>query len=167
MSKKKEDEEIAFIKALAQVLQDNDLAEIEIERSHGEDNILNVRLARKNKQAQETRNITTKQAAQVLDHDATENAEPLSTPKPLEDDPAKHPGAVLSPMVGTIYLQPEPDAPLFITPGASVSEGETLLIVEAMKTMNHIPAPKAGTVKRILVEDGGAVEFGTPLVIIE
>lgn len=167
MSKKKEDEEIAFIKALAQVLQDNDLAEIEVERSHGDDNILNVRLARKNKQAQETRNITTKQAAQVLDHDATENAEPLSTPKPLEDDPAKHPGAVLSPMVGTIYLQPEPDAPLFISPGASVSEGETLLIVEAMKTMNHIPAPKAGTVKRILVEDGGAVEFGTPLVIIE
>ena len=167
MSKKKEDEEIAFIKALAQVLHDNDLAEIEVERSHGEENILNVRLARKNKQAQETRNITTKQAAQVLDHDATENAEPLSTPKPLEDDPAKHPGAVLSPMVGTIYLQPEPDAPLFITPGASVSEGETLLIVEAMKTMNHIPAPKTGTVKRILVEDGGAVEFGTPLVIIE
>ena len=167
MSKKKEDEEIAFIKALAQVLHDNDLAEIEVERSHGEENILNVRLARKNKQAQETRNITTKQAAQVLDHDATENAEPLSTPKPLEDDPAKHPGAVLSPMVGTIYLQPEPDAPLFISPGASVSEGETLLIVEAMKTMNHIPAPKAGTVKRILVEDGGAVEFGTPLVIIE
>ena len=167
MSKKKEDEEIAFIKALAQVLHDNDLAEIEVERSHGEENILNVRLARKNKQAQETRNITTKQAAQVLDHDATENAEPLSTPKPVEDDPAKHPGAVLSPMVGTIYLQPEPDAPLFITPGASVSEGETLLIVEAMKTMNHIPAPKTGTVKRILVEDGGAVEFGTPLVIIE
>ena len=167
MSKKKEDEEIAFIKALAQVLQDNDLAEIEIERSHGEDNILNVRLARKNKQAQETRNITTKQTVQVLDHDATENAEPLSNPEPLEDDPAKHPGAVLSPMVGTIYLQPEPDAPLFISPGASVSEGETLLIVEAMKTMNHIPAPKAGTVKRILVEDGGAVEFGTPLVIIE
>ena len=167
MSKKKEDEEIAFIKALAQVLHDNDLAEIEVERSHGEENILNVRLARKNKQAQETRNITKKQAAQVLDHEATENAEPLSTPKPLEDDPAKHPGAVLSPMVGTIYLQPEPDAPLFITPGASVSEGETLLIVEAMKTMNHIPAPKTGTVKRILVEDGGAVEFGTPLVIIE
>ena len=167
MSKKKEDEEIAFIKALAQVLHDNDLAEIEVERSHGEENILNVRLARKNKQAQETRNITKKQAAQVLDHEATENAEPLSTPKPLEDDPAKHPGAVLSPMVGTIYLQPEPDAPSFISPGASVSEGETLLIVEAMKTMNHIPAPKTGTVKRILVEDGGAVEFGTPLVIIE
>ena len=167
MSKKKEDEEIAFIKALAQVLHDNDLAEIEVERSHGEENILNVRLARKNKQAQETRNITKKQAAQVLDHDATESAEPLSTPKPLEDDPAKHPGAVLSPMVGTIYLQPEPDAPSFISPGASVSEGETLLIVEAMKTMNHIPAPKTGTVKRILVEDGGAVEFGTPLVIIE
>ena len=167
MSKKNELEEIAFIKALAQILQDNDLGEIEVKRSRGEENILNVRLARKKKQAQEIPQITTKQAAQVTEHDATASAEPLSTPQPMEDDPAKHPGAVLSPMVGTIYLQSEPDAPLFISPGASVSEGETLLIVEAMKTMNHIPAPKSGTVKRILVEDGGAVEFGTPLVIIE
>jgi len=64
-------------------------------------------------------------------------------------------------------MQAEPGTPAFITVGASVSEGDTLLIVEAMKTMNHIPAPKAGTVKRILVEDGAAVEFGSPLVIIE
>ena len=70
-------------------------------------------------------------------------------------------------MVGTVYLQAEPGTPPFISVGASVSEGDTLLIVEAMKTMNHIPAPKAGTVKRILVEDGAAVEFGSPLVIIE
>lgn len=70
-------------------------------------------------------------------------------------------------MVGTVYMQAEPGSPPFITIGASVSEGDTLLIVEAMKTMNHIPAPKAGTVKRILVEDGAAVEFGAPLVIIE
>jgi len=83
------------------------------------------------------------------------------------EDPASHPGAVTSPMVGTVYLQAEPDSPKFITVGAPVSEGDTLLIVEAMKTMNHIPAPKSGTIKRILVEDGGAVEFGTPLVIIE
>ena len=70
-------------------------------------------------------------------------------------------------MVGTVYMQPEPGAPAFISVGASVSEGDTLLIVEAMKTMNHIHAPKSGTVKRVLVGDGDAVEFGTPLVIIE
>ena len=70
-------------------------------------------------------------------------------------------------MVGTVYLQPEPGAPSFIKVGDSVKEGDTLLIVEAMKTMNHIPAPKSGTVKRILVEDGAAVEFGSPLVIVE
>ena len=70
-------------------------------------------------------------------------------------------------MVGTVYMQPEPGAPSFISVGAQIGEGDTLLIVEAMKTMNHIPAPRAGKIKRILVEDGAAVEFGTPLVIIE
>jgi len=70
-------------------------------------------------------------------------------------------------MVGTVYTQPEPGAPTFVKVGDQVAEGDTLLIVEAMKTMNHIPAPKAGTIKRILVEDGAAVEFGTPLAIIE
>jgi acetyl-CoA carboxylase biotin carboxyl carrier protein len=69
-------------------------------------------------------------------------------------------------MVGTVYTSPEPGAPAFIAVGAQVSEGDTLLIVEAMKTMNHIPAPRSGTVKRILVEDGAAVEFGAPLVIL-
>lgn len=64
-------------------------------------------------------------------------------------------------------MQPEPGAPSFVTVGAQVKEGDTILIIEAMKTMNHIPAPKSGTVKRILVEDGGAVEYGSPLVIIE
>ena len=83
------------------------------------------------------------------------------------DDPASHPGAVTSPMVGTVYMQAEPGAPAFVTVGDKVAEGDTLLIVEAMKTMNHIPAPRGGTVKRILVEDGAAVEFGAPLVIIE
>jgi len=90
-----------------------------------------------------------------------------TTPAAASDDPASHPGAVPSPMVGTVYMQAEPGAPAFISVGASISEGDTLLIVEAMKTMNHIPAPKSGTIKRILVEDGAAVEFGTPLVIIE
>ena len=70
-------------------------------------------------------------------------------------------------MVGTVYMQAEPGTPAFISVGTSVAEGDTLLIVEAMKTMNHIPAPRAGTVKRILVDDGAAVEFGAPLVILE
>ena len=70
-------------------------------------------------------------------------------------------------MVGTVYMQPEPGAPSFISVGQQVREGDTLIIVEAMKTMNHIPAPRAGTVKRILVEDGAPVEYGAPLVILE
>ena len=70
-------------------------------------------------------------------------------------------------MVGTVYMQAEPGAPAFTTVGQKVAEGDTLLIIEAMKTMNHIPAPKSGTVKRILVEDGAPVEFGAPLVIVE
>ena len=70
-------------------------------------------------------------------------------------------------MVGTVYMAPEPGAAAFVSTGATVKEGDTLLIIEAMKTMNHIPAPRAGTVKRILVEDGAPVEFGAPLVIIE
>ena len=100
---------------------------------------------------------------------ATPAAPQTAAPAPTDagDDPASHPGAVTSPMVGTVYMQAEPGAPAFITVGASVSEGDTLLIVEAMKTMNHIPAPRAGTIKRILVGDGDAVEFGAPLVIIE
>ena len=70
-------------------------------------------------------------------------------------------------MVGTVYMSPEPGAAAFISAGATVSEGDTLLIIEAMKTMNHIPAPRSGTIKRILVEDASPVEFGAPLVIIE
>ena len=70
-------------------------------------------------------------------------------------------------MVGTIYMQPEPGAPSFISVGDKVTEGQTLVIIEAMKTMNQIPAPRAGTVRRILVEDGAPVEFGAPLVILD
>ena len=69
-------------------------------------------------------------------------------------------------MVGTVYLQAEPGATPFVSVGQQINEGDTLLIIEAMKTMNHIPAPRSGTVKRILVDDGAAVEFGAPLVIL-
>ena len=82
-------------------------------------------------------------------------------------DPAKHPGVVTSPMVGTVYLAPEPGARPFVEVGSRVRVGETLLIIEAMKTMNQIPTPRAGTVIQVLIEDGQPVEFGEPLVIIE
>jgi len=98
---------------------------------------------------------------------AAPQAAPAEAAPAAGEDPASHPGAVTSPMVGTVYLQPEPGAPAFVKVGSTVDEGDTLLIVEAMKTMNHIHAPKSGTVKRILVDDGAAVEFGSPLVIIE
>ena len=86
---------------------------------------------------------------------------------PVPFDPAKHPGLVTSPMVGTAYSAPEPGAKPFIEIGSKVKVGDTLLIIEAMKTMNQIPAPRAGTVIQILFEDGQPVEFGEPLVIIE
>jgi acetyl-CoA carboxylase biotin carboxyl carrier protein len=94
-------------------------------------------------------------------------AAPAGAAAAAVEDPAQHPGAVTSPMVGTCYLAAEPGATPFISVGATVTEGQTVLIIEAMKTMNHIPAPRAGTVKRILVEDGTPVEYGAPLMIIE
>jgi acetyl-CoA carboxylase biotin carboxyl carrier protein len=90
---------------------------------------------------------------------------PQTTVPPV--DPSKHPGVVISPMVGTAFAAPEPGAKPFIDIGSRVKAGDTLLIVEAMKTMNQIPAPRAGTVVQILFEDGQPVEFGEPLVIIE
>ena len=90
-----------------------------------------------------------------------------SEPSPAQIDPAKHPGVVISPMVGTAYVAAEPGSKPFIDIGSRVSTGQTLLVVEAMKTMNQIPAPRSGTVIQILFEDGQPVEFGEPLVIIE
>ena len=86
---------------------------------------------------------------------------------PASADPAKHPGAVTSPMVGTAYAAAEPGAKAFVEVGSKVKAGETLLIIEAMKTMNQIPSPRAGTVTQILFEDGQPVEFGEPLLIVE
>ena len=91
-----------------------------------------------------------------------------AAPAPVsEEAAASHPGAVKSPMVGTVYLAPEPGAPTFVSVGKTVAAGDTLLIVEAMKVMNPILAPSAGTVKAILVESGQPVEFDQPLVVVE
>ena len=154
--------DVAFIKALAELLRENDLTELEVTRDYGEDDSLSVRVSK-------AQPAPAAAPAQQVYHAPAAAAPAAAEAAPAADasDPAAHPGAVTSPMVGTVYMQPEPGAPSFVTVGAQVSEGDTLLIVEAMKTMNHIPAPHSGTVKRILVEDGASVEYGSPLVIIE
>ena len=169
MSKKEQDADVKFIQSLASVLNDSDLAEIRVKREFGENNNLDVRVTRAFAPV-----ATAPMAAAVAPAAApvAPAAAPAAAPvaeAPAADsgDPSAHPGAVTSPMVGTAYLQPEPGAAPFISVGDQVSEGQTLAIVEAMKTMNNIPAPRAGKVTRILIDDGTPVEFGTPLAIIE
>ncbi len=160
-NKTSHDSDVSFIQALAELLRENDLTELQVKRDYAENDSLNVRVSRQTQAA-------VVQASVPAPAAPAPSAPPPAAPAAEQaSDPASHPGAVTSPMVGTVYLAPEPGAAAFVSVGASVKEGDTLLIIEAMKTMNHIPAPKAGTVKRIMVEDGGAVEFGAPLVIIE
>ncbi|MFN4201753.1 MAG: acetyl-CoA carboxylase biotin carboxyl carrier protein [Tabrizicola sp.] len=166
MSKQNTDSDVAFISALAELLNRNDLTELSVKREYGEDDSLEVRVV---KQA----NVVSVAAAPApvayapAPSTASAPAAAAAAAAPATEDPAQHPGAVTSPMVGTVYLAAEPGAAPFVTVGAQVTEGQTVLIIEAMKTMNHIPAPRAGTVKRILVEDGHPVEYGAPLMIIE
>ena len=162
MTKKNHDSDVAFIQALAELLRENDLTELEVMREYGEDDSLNVRVSRAAPQQ-----VTYAAPAAYAPAPAAAPAAPAAAAPAPAQDPASLPGAVTSPMVGTVYMQAEPGAPAFVSVGAQVKEGDTLLIIEAMKTMNHIPAPKGGTVKRILVEDGAAVEYGAPLMIIE
>ena len=162
MTKKNRDQDVEFIQSLAKLLNQNELTELEVSREYGETDKINVRVSKSG----------SPQAYQVATQPPS--MAPAIAPMPQEgssdqniNDPVSHPGAVTSPMVGTVYMQAEPGAEPFISVGSSVSEGDTLLIVEAMKTMNQIPSPKSGTVKRIFVEDGAAVEFGSPLVVVE
>jgi acetyl-CoA carboxylase biotin carboxyl carrier protein len=149
-----------LIRDLAQLLNETGLTEIEIEKDD-----LKVRVAR---------HAAAPAAYAVPAPASVASASPVSTPSGASAaasaagaDPANHPGCVKSPMVGTAYRAPEPGAPSFIEIGTRVTQGQTLLIIEAMKTMNHIPAPRSGVVKEILIENGQPVEFGEPLVIIE
>ena len=161
MTKKNNDDDVIFIQALATVLRNNDLTELQVERQDGDDRSLNIHLSRA---------IPVPTAVAPVAAPGAITAAPAAAIAAVEnapDDPASHPGAVTSPMVGTVYMQAEPGAAPFSAIGAKVSEGDTLLIVEAMKTMNHIPAPRSGVITRILVEDGAAVEYGAPLVILE
>ena len=161
MTKKPNENDVVFIQALAELLSAQDLTEIEVNRHYGEDDSLNVRISKTQNVVQMASPVT--MAAPIVSVPVSAAVHAVSE----IEDPASHPGAVTSPMVGTVYLQAEPGTPAFITVGTKVSEGDTILIIEAMKTMNQIPAPHAGTVTRILVEDSAAVEFGSLLVIIE
>jgi acetyl-CoA carboxylase biotin carboxyl carrier protein len=145
-------EESDVIRELAALLDETKLTEIEIERDG-----LRVRVAR---------NVTV--TAMPANYQAAAAAPiPAGAPASASADVSKHPGMVPSPMVGTAYWASEPGAKPFVEVGSKVAVGQTLLIVEAMKTMNQIPSPRAGTVTQILVEDGQPVEFGEPLIIIE
>ena len=162
MTKKNRDQDVEFIQSLAKLLNQNELTELEVSREYGETDKINVRVSKSG--SPQAYQVATQQPSMAT----------AIAPMPQEgsldqniNDPVSHPGAVTSPMVGTVYMQAEPGAEPFISVGSSVSEGDTLLIVEAMKTMNQIPSPKSGTVKRIFVEDGAAVEFGSPLVVVD
>lgn len=146
----------AFIRELAQLLNETNLTEIEVDREG-----LHVRVAR---EIHVTASVPAYAPAAAPLPMAAAPGAPAVAAGP---DYSKHPGVVPSPMVGTAYLASEPGKPPFVSVGTKVAAGQTLIIIEAMKTMNQIPAPRAGTVTQILVEDGVPVEYGEPLVIIE
>ncbi|MGQ0681779.1 acetyl-CoA carboxylase biotin carboxyl carrier protein [Bradyrhizobium sp.] len=154
--KSSKNDDSALIRELALLLDETSLTEIEIERAG-----LRVRVARNISVAAAMPSAYMPAAA------PTPVAVAAAATASAAADPAKHPGAVPSPMVGTAYWAPEPGAKPFVEVGTRVTAGQTLLIIEAMKTMNQIPSPRAGTVTQILVEDGQPVEFGEPLMIIE
>ncbi len=161
-NKTSHDSDVSFIRALAELLRENDLTELQVKRDYGENDSLNVRVSRQIQMMTQV-GMPTMAAPMQMAAPSTATAAPADN----SGDPTNHPGVVTSPMVGTVYLQAEPGSTPFAVVGQQVKEGDTLLIIEAMKTMNQIPAPRAGTVKRILIEDGAPAEYGAPLMIIE
>ena len=159
--KLKNDEiDTSLVRSLADILNDTDLTEIEVERGD-----LKIRVARE---------VTMAAPVQYAPAPAQMAAAPApvaATPAAMPSDPAtivaRSGEEVKSPMVGTAYLQASPEAPPFVAPGDKVKKGQTLLIVEAMKTMNPIQSPRDGVVKEVLVGDAQPVEFGEPLVLLE
>lgn len=146
----------AAIRELAKILRETDLTEIE--------------LVEKDSRIRVARQITVQQVATVAAGPAAAPAAAAAAPAAAPPAPvsdAAHPGAVTSPMVGVAYLAPEPGAAPFITVGGRVAQGQTVLLIEAMKTFNQIRAPRAGVVTRILIESGSPVEYGEPMLIIE
>jgi acetyl-CoA carboxylase biotin carboxyl carrier protein len=162
MSKNVE-QDVAFIRALADLLTETELTEIEVDREYGDNDELRVRLSRAAMAAPVTEYAPLPAPVQTA-------AAPAAAPPAEAPAAAAEPdlaNALTSPMVGTAYLSSEPGTDAFVKVGDTVSEGQTVLIIEAMKTMNQIPSPRAGTVRRILVANAEPVEFGHPLMIIE
>jgi len=156
MTTKKNGVDQQLVRDLAGILNDTNLTEIEVELDD-----LKIRVSR---QAQTIHAVAAPQPAYA--------PPPAAAPQPAAVAASAAPAdlsknAVPSPMVGTAYLSPSPDAKPFIEIGQAVKEGQTLLIIEAMKTMNQIPSPRSGTVKAVLIEDAQPVEYGMPLVVIE
>ena len=156
----------ALIEAIAKLLNEQNLAEIEIERED-----LRVRVTRSyaNSAVQQVMvpAVAPAPVAAVATPSSTAPAASAVGKAAPADDLASNPGTLTSPMVGTAYLSPEPSKPAFVSVGSKVSEGQTILIIEAMKTMNQIPAHKSGTISRILVTDASPVEYGQPLAVID
>jgi acetyl-CoA carboxylase biotin carboxyl carrier protein len=146
MFKRKIEVDPELVRELSRLLEENKLTEIEVQKGDQR-----VRVSRG--------------GGGTMHHVAAAPAPGVAMAKAA--DAAKHPGTVTSPMVGTAYRSPQPGAKPFVEEGAQVREGETLLVIEAMKTMNAISAPRAGTVIKVMIEDGQPVEFGEPLLIIE
>lgn len=164
MTKSSQDDQ-DLIRAIAELLNKENLAEIEIEK---EDFRVRVTRSYANEApvyAQAPQYYAPPQAAAPTSI-APAGSVPAAAPAAAEDL-ASNPGTLTSPMVGTAYRSPEPGKPTFAEVGTKVTEGQTLLIIEAMKTMNQIPAHRSGTVTRILVQDAQPVEYGEPLVVIE
>lgn len=159
MTKKEATFDKDLVRELAALLEETGLTEIEIEHEGKR-----VRVARG---VNLTTTLTTDGGQSEARETAARPATDIRSPASRLDELVVHPGTVTSPMVGTAYRSPEPGAPPFVEVGARVAAGQTLLIIEAMKTMNQIPSPRAGTVIAILVEDGQPVEYGEPLAVIE
>ena len=160
MTKDKSKLDPDFIRQLAELVQETDLTEIEVEH-----NDLRIRVAREVIIQQAS--YAAPAAPAPVAAPAPAASAPVAAAAPAVSDNASNPNAVRCPMVGTAYLAPEPGAPNFVSVGDKVTEGQSLMIVEAMKTMNDIPAPRSGTVTAILVENAQPVEYDEPLVIIE
>jgi len=152
----------ALIEAIAKLLNEQNLAEIEIERED-----LRVRVTRSYANSGVQQVMVPAPPPVPTAPVPTAAVGSAAAAKMAADDLASHPGTLTSPMVGTAYLSPEPGKPAFVTVGSRVSEGQTILIIEAMKTMNQIPAHKSGVIARLLVEDASPIEYGQPLAVIE
>ncbi|MBR9825537.1 MAG: acetyl-CoA carboxylase biotin carboxyl carrier protein [Alphaproteobacteria bacterium] len=155
-----------LVRDLAKILRDRELTEIELEHDG-----LKLRIAREITAAPVVQTIAAAPASlaapAAVAAPAAPAAAPPETPAPADaTDMSAHPGVVPSPMVGTAYLKPSPDAENFVKVGDNVSQGDTILLVEAMKTFNPITADKSGKIAEILVEDGQPVEYGEPLFIL-